>query len=222
MAARRTKRQRKGKAQPPSPLTRQEEEEEEEAREGEASQYELTKAATEAKEAILAMTQPETPHERAVDSFLGFYKTELLKIPENMWVDYIMAAIAVAQNFSHPTQQQTVHIGQPQMVQMGPPFQQAHQPQSLMEPPQMQPPLMSCSPMATSPMGRSPSSTGQQHSTSTQSQQLATTSTYTTLQPARSSSFSALVAAFTDYHSLDTPRPAPVSPGGTPRMQGGT
>ncbi|XP_032882269.1 cell wall protein SED1-like [Amblyraja radiata] len=54
---------------------------------------------------------------------------------------------------------------------------------------------------------------------STPSQQVATTSTYTALQPAKSSSYSALSAAFTDYPSLDTPRPAPVTPGGTHRTE---
>ncbi|XP_032869955.1 uncharacterized protein LOC116967469 [Amblyraja radiata] len=74
--------------------------------EREASRPELIKArmqqATEAGEARQAMTQPQTPHERAVDIFQGFLKTELLKIPENMWFKYTMAAMTVAHNFSQP------------------------------------------------------------------------------------------------------------------------
>ncbi|XP_032890954.1 uncharacterized protein LOC116981886 isoform X1 [Amblyraja radiata] len=86
-----------------------------EVEEREASQQlikSLMQQATEAREARLAMTQPQTPHERAVDTFLGFLKTEVLKIPENIWFDYTMAAMKVAHNFSQPTQQQRGHMGQ--------------------------------------------------------------------------------------------------------------
>ncbi|XP_055489782.1 uncharacterized protein LOC129696185 isoform X3 [Leucoraja erinacea] len=96
-----------------------------------ASQKELIKQlmqqATEAREARQAMTQPQTPHERAVDTFQAFLKTELLKIPENMWFNYTMAAMKVAHNFSHPTLQLLGHMGEQQMGLMGSPHQHAHQ-----------------------------------------------------------------------------------------------
>ncbi|XP_078262090.1 uncharacterized protein LOC144597050 [Rhinoraja longicauda] len=74
------------------------------------------------------MTQPQIPHERAVDTFLGFLKNELLKIPENVWFNYTVAAMMMAHNFSQPTLQQMGYIGQQQMGQaqmglMGPPQQ---------------------------------------------------------------------------------------------------
>ncbi|XP_032884410.1 uncharacterized protein LOC116977772 [Amblyraja radiata] len=149
-----------------------------EVEEEEGSQQELIKTlmqqATEAREARQAMTQPQTPHEKAVDTFLGFLKTELLKIPENLWFNYSVSAMTMAHKFSQSTQQQMgrPQMGPPQqMPLMGPPHQQAHQPPSLMAPSQMPPPVMPCSPMATSPMGRSPSSTGQQQQYSQKQQQ---------------------------------------------------
>ncbi|XP_078263439.1 uncharacterized protein LOC144597764 isoform X2 [Rhinoraja longicauda] len=121
-----------------------------EVEETEASQQELIKAlmqqATEAREARQVMTQPQIPHERAVDTFLEFLKNELLKIPENVWFNYTMAAMTMAHNFSQATLQQMGHMGHPQMGLMEPPqrmalteppHQQAHQPQSWMGPPVM-------------------------------------------------------------------------------------
>ncbi|XP_078257677.1 uncharacterized protein LOC144594706 [Rhinoraja longicauda] len=108
--------------------------------------------ATEAREARKA----QTPHERAGDTFLGFLKNELLKIPENVWSNYTIAAMTMPNNFSQPTLQQMGHMGQQQMGQAqmglmgppqlmpltGPPHQHAHQPQSPMGPPLMSPPVM--------------------------------------------------------------------------------
>ncbi|XP_032869111.1 uncharacterized protein LOC116966869 isoform X2 [Amblyraja radiata] len=65
---------------------------------------ELVQQATGAREARHSMIQPQTSHERAVDTFLAFLKTELLKIPENVWNNYTIDALSRAQSFSRPCQ----------------------------------------------------------------------------------------------------------------------
>lgn len=65
---------------------------------------ELVQQATGAREARHSMIQPQTSHERAVDTFLAFLKTELLKIPENVWNSYTIDALSRAQSFSRPCQ----------------------------------------------------------------------------------------------------------------------
>lgn len=87
------------------------------------------------------MTQPQTPQEGCC---------QLPGILE--WSNFTMAAMTMVHNFYQPTQQL---MGQPQIGLMGPLYQQAYQPRSLMG----SPPVMSCSPMATLPMARSPYST---------------------------------------------------------------
>ncbi|XP_078288075.1 uncharacterized protein LOC144612369 isoform X2 [Rhinoraja longicauda] len=86
-----------------------------------ASQQALIKALMQqATEVRHAMAQPLTPHERAVDTFLGFLKNALLKIPEDVWFKYTMAAMTMAHNFSQPDLQQ---MQRPKMGLLEPPQQ---------------------------------------------------------------------------------------------------
>ncbi|XP_078269897.1 uncharacterized protein LOC144601573 [Rhinoraja longicauda] len=71
------------------------------------------------------------------DTFLGFLKNELLKIPDNVWFNYTIAAMTMAHNFSQPNLLQMGYMGralqQMGRALMGPPQQMG---QALMGPPQ--------------------------------------------------------------------------------------
>ncbi|XP_078273646.1 uncharacterized protein LOC144603811 [Rhinoraja longicauda] len=155
----------------------------------------LMQQTTEAREARQAMAQPRTPR----DTFLGFLMNELLKILDNVWFNYTIAAHNFFQPMGNMGQQQMgrAPMGPPQqmplmgppqqMPLMGPPQQRAHQPQSLMGPPLMPPPLMPYYRQATS---------------------LPSLQAFTVLQP-----------AITDEPCLNTPTLAPVTPRRTPRTE---
>ncbi|XP_078259326.1 uncharacterized protein LOC144595618 [Rhinoraja longicauda] len=61
----------------------------------------LMQQVEESRNVVQIMAQPQTTHEMAVDTFLGFLKTQILKIPHEAWFSYTIDALMMARDFSH-------------------------------------------------------------------------------------------------------------------------